>query len=290
MNEQTIYESLDQIGLTRVADKLKHYILPAIKIQTQRVEESEIPVGSSKFGGRPDLPANFVWFEWNDLALSFIAQINLAELPDVSVRRLLPETGRLYFFYDSQQEAWGFDPKDLGGSKVLYIDGNVGPLVRTEFPSSLPQEGRYLACRVSYSERSTLPFDTIDDGPALNLSEQESESFMNMVWDLQEQDTRESGGSIHHIFGYPNTIQGEMSLECQLASSGVYCGDPEGYQDPRVPRLERGAKDWMLLLQVDSDDNAEMMWGDAGRIYYWIRKEDLENQDFDKVWTILQCT
>ena len=289
MNEQTIYESLDQIGLTRVADKLKDYVLPAIKIQTDRVEESDIAVGSSKFGGRPDLPANFVWFEWNDLPLSFIAQINLAELPDVSGRRLLPDRGRLYFFYDSQQEAWGFDPKDLGGAKVLYVD-ETAPLVRTEFPASLPQEGRYLACRVSYSERFTMPFDTLDDGPALNLNEQESELFMNMVWDLQELDSRESGGSIHHIFGYPNTIQGEMSLECQLVSSGVYCGGPEDAHDPRIPALESGAKDWMLLLQVDTDDNAEMMWGDAGRIYYWIRKQDLENKDFDKAWTILQCT
>jgi hypothetical protein len=29
-----------------------------------------------------------------------------------------------------------------------------------------------------------------------------------------------------------------------------------------------------LLLQVDSDDDAGMMWGD-GRIYYWIRRENL---------------
>ena len=81
-----------------------------------------------------------------------------------------------------------------------------------------------------------------------------------------------------------------MSLECQLVSNGVYCGGPEGYQDPRVPMLESGAKDWMLLLQVDTDDKAQMIWGDVGTLYYWIRRQDLENRDFDKVWMIFQCT
>jgi uncharacterized protein YwqG len=32
-----------------------------------------------------------------------------------------------------------------------------------------------------------------------------------------------------------------------------------------------------------------MMWGDAGRLYFWIRKQDLAEQSFDAVWAILQC-
>ena len=48
-------------------------------------------------------------------------------------------------------------------------------------------------------------------------------------------------------------------------------------------------KDWRLLLQIDSDENCEMMWGDVGRIYFWIKTEDLKNRDFEKVWLILQC-
>jgi len=37
-----------------------------------------------------------------------------------------------------------------------------------------------------------------------------------------------------------------------------------------------------LLLQVASDEN-------AGMIYFWIRRDDLEARDFGNVWTILQC-
>jgi uncharacterized protein YwqG len=80
-----------------------------------------------------------------------------------------------------------------------------------------------------------------------------------------------------------------MQLECQLANSGIYGGRPSDYQDPRVAALRAGAADWRLLLQVDSDDAAGMMWGDVGRIYYWIRAQDLAARRFDQAWLILQC-
>jgi uncharacterized protein YwqG len=38
-----------------------------------------------------------------------------------------------------------------------------------------------------------------------------------------------------------------------------------------------------------AEEAAGMMWGDAGRIYFWIRREDLLARDFDRSWLILQC-
>ncbi|MEG1930997.1 MAG: DUF1963 domain-containing protein [Anaerovorax sp.] len=31
------------------------------------------------------------------------------------------------------------------------------------------------------------------------------------------------------------------------------------------------------------------MFGDCGRLYYFIRTEDLKKQCFDRVWLIVQC-
>ncbi|NOT29697.1 MAG: DUF1963 domain-containing protein [Planctomycetes bacterium] len=81
-----------------------------------------------------------------------------------------------------------------------------------------------------------------------------------------------------------------MELECQLVTNGVYCGDSSGYQEPRAKELEAGQTEWRLLLQLDSDERAKMMWGDAGRLYFWIRESDLCEHDFDKAWLILQCS
>ena len=67
-------------------------------------------------------------------------------------------------------------------------------------------------------------------------------------------------------------------------------GDPSGYADPRAKALEAGAARWRLLLQLDTDDDAAMMWGDLGRLYFWITDDALRRRAFDEVWMVLQCS
>jgi hypothetical protein len=50
--------------------------------------------------------------------------------------------GLLVCFYKAEQQVWGFDPADQGAWHVKFIQPNTG-LVRTEFPSDLPEQGRY---------------------------------------------------------------------------------------------------------------------------------------------------
>lgn len=99
-----------------------------------------------------------------------------------------------------------------------------------------------------------------------------------------------AGLSRHQMMGYPSPVQNTgMELECQLASNGIYIGNPEGYRDPRRAELEPSAPAWKLLLQLDTDDDTGMMWGDVGTLYFWIREQDARCRDFSKVWMILQC-
>lgn len=97
------------------------------------------------------------------------------------------------------------------------------------------------------------------------------------------------GGSTK-LLGYSENIQGTMEDECQLVTNGLYCGDPSGYNDPKAKELLKDAGKWILLFQIDSIEKAGMMWGDVGRIYFWIKKEDLRNKRFDKSWMVLQCS
>ncbi len=95
----------------------------------------------------------------------------------------------------------------------------------------------------------------------------------------------------HKLLGHSDNIQGDMELECQLVSHGEYCGDSDdAYESERGKALAPGAADWVLLLQIDSDeDNCDMMWGDSGRLYLWIRQDDLAARAFGKSWLVLQC-
>lgn len=75
----------------------------------------------------------------------------------------------------------------------------------------------------------------------------------------------------------------------ELTESGVEPGVAyrDAWSDPAV--LAR-ADHWNLLLQLDSDEAGPgWMWGDVGRLCFWIRDEDLAARRFERVWMQLQC-
>lgn len=65
--------------------------------------------------------------------------------------------------------------------------------------------------------------------------------------------------------------------------------DGTGYNNPARNELEKGVYDWILLLQIDSEEEIGFMWGDVGRLYFWIREKDLKEKNFENSWVILQC-
>ena len=74
-------------------------------------------------------------------------------------------------------------------------------------------------------------------------------------------------------------------LERHLLRQPVRLQGPAGGR-----RLAPGEKDWRLLLQVDTDEQLGLMWGDCGLIYFWIREQDAAARRFDRAWVILQCS
>lgn len=119
------------------------------------------------------------------------------------------------------------------------------------------------------------------------LNDKEAGDYFDFCSKVEHFGHPESGN--HHLLGHSANVQGDMQLEAQLVSNGLYCGNATGYQDPRRKALESGADDWILLLQLDSEDTVGLMWGDVGMLYYWIRKQDLVEARFDRVWMALQC-
>lgn len=239
--------------------------------------------GMSRLGGLPQMPADLPWPHWKNLPQSFLAQIDLAEIAQV-LPSFLPPTGTLFFFYDQEQCVWGFDPKHRGGWQVLYHASDVRNL-----PERSPPNGRTKDC--TYPPRPVVPhrIDLLPDSQRLDRSDfdwdRDGEVYME-VRDAPFGDIKH-----HQMLGYPSPVQGdEMELECQLASNGIYVGDPDGYKHPRVPELKPGAGEWKLLLQLDSDDDLGWMWGDVGTLYFWIRESDARKADFSNVWMVFQCS
>ncbi len=262
-----------------IADMLKKAGVPAIRFTATRGTASSL----STIGGLPDVPQGFEWPAWKGTPLAFLAQIDLSTIQAVHSLSGLPNKGILYFFYDQEQSTWGFDPADRGSWRVLYEAGSRD--LRRAVP---PDE---LSADFIYHEKRVTPI------PILSLPSYErlrvdlttvSEEMLNAAEKLRTETAR--GEPEHQIGGFPNPVQGdEMELECQLATNGLYCGDASGYEDPRASELRKGASEWRLLLQIDTDDDTGMIWGDCGRLYFWIRAMDLATKDFSSVWMVLQC-
>ena len=92
------------------------------------------------------------------------------------------------------------------------------------------------------------------------------------------------------MFGWPDLVQGSIFEEAQyVTEGGMNLGGREGYDEELAAKLKPGARNWVLLFQMDSDDNADMMWGDLGTLYFTIKKDDLAARRFDRVWFSWQC-
>jgi uncharacterized protein YwqG len=134
----------------------------------------------------------------------------------------------------------------------------------------------------------TLPHVGSRAWDALNRDTELPDAYFDFLSDYERSFYPPNSG-LHRLFGHSANVQGDMQLEAQLVSNGLYCGNSSGYEDPRRAALEPGADEWVLLLQLDSDDRIDMMWGDLGMLYLWIKRGDLAERRFDRVWMTLQC-
>jgi uncharacterized protein YwqG len=233
---------------------------------------------SSYAGGMPPLPAGVAWPSKDRVPLTFVACLDLVSLHAALSVPWLPPSGQLLFFHDADNQPWGFDPKDRGSWAVLFTGDGAATAVAPPAGHGLTRHG------LSFHAIDTYPSWERPEVAQLELTDAEAEILI-------EHRLSAYGESPHHqVWGFPDAIQGdEMELECQLVSHGLYCGDASGYMSRDAPALRDGAKDWRLLLQIDSDGDLGVMWGDAGILYFWIREEDARAGRFDQAWAVLQC-
>lgn len=257
---------------------------------------AERSFGATRFGGKPDVPEGFEWpyFEGDSYEgvknrpLSFIAQFNLEEISQYDTENLLPKTGVLSFFYELNSMAWGYDPDNKGCARVYYFE-DVNALHTADLPEDMEEYFRLPALKIAAKSEKSY-----QDGVDFLL---QREDEMTERWDefdeIREKLRIDEEDEISKLLGWADPIQGNMTMECELVSRGYYLGNGWDEVTPldRQEAEQWSAQDWLPLFQLDSvyDGNFELMFGDGGRIYYYIRRDDLAARKFDDVWLILQC-
>lgn len=350
-------ERLRAHGLGRVSPGLLALARPAIHLDLTRVQdEATLAIGSSKIGGRPDLPATVSWPTASDgAALPFIAQIHLAAITAFEREGELPHDGLLSFFY-AMNEADGSGMRagdDPSAWRVLWTPDDNAPLRRLEPPTMLAgaPDARFPPCAVAFARRLTLPEAEALPVAALGLTDDERRAYSAVsngadVGYLPVMD--------HHLLGYPYALEPSPFLAAYEAEHGgaphesaeqartreevlrslarlQAIGDkwaaPEGgFTSPwararavlgivgeadlrdlqrvlrlaapqptpdnvRQARAERSRAvdaEWRLLLQVYSNEEADMDWGGGGVLHFGIKRAALASRDFSQVWVSLQ--
>lgn len=296
---------------------LEGQIEPALRVVSSRAPEATLEIGQSKFGGLPDLPPEYAWPETNGVALAFLAQFRLPDIAsyhadnaarpaleldgDANLLRPfasdLPASGILYFFCDAFGDPYGYQPEDRYNWRVLHYEGEPSRLRRRNPPPKLIPPGVsgtlddyiFQACSVSFDIEQTLPPNESLFVEALSLTWEEDKNYRDLLDTLGEAQGNPMHSG-HHLLGHPFPVQDEMQWECELISTGIARSQYEIKHRPDFVALREKAKEWRLLLQLDTDEEGPgWMWGDVGTLYFWIRTQDLAAQNFANVWLVMQC-
>jgi uncharacterized protein YwqG len=314
---KTINSLLEKHKLSHRANALTAHARRCIRVVPYPTAQEELDPHTSRFGGVPHVPKGFVWPTWKSQdgdvePLAHIATLNLAEVhaaagegsadferfakPD-DVLSLLPRHGMLSIWYASYAEApWGFDPKDAGSLQITFVEDPADATETAELPHELMtdtmwdmvshlDDGVFVPCTLDFVPQVSLPtadwLASCEDPIDLDDNSDAYEALLQEVF---------GDGPMHTIGGHARNVQGPMELECALASAGVYVGDATGYASPEAKKLEHTAKNWLPLLQIDTDEEGpRWMWGDCGMLYFWMKQQALRERDWKSAWGVLQC-
>lgn len=285
-----IKELIKQYDLDNYLDALLEQIKSEIIIRLDK--EGRGKIGSSRLGGYPDLPMGMDWpkGDWNR-PLSFVAQINLEELRDIYIDINFPRYGILYFFAEYGNEDFGTKKSHSKKFRVIYTNDpkNTSPF----YPNS--NQDRHFQIFKEYS----VNFQTKHGLPSSS-----SDFIFNLFAEKHNDHNRYElmvprGENNHHkMFGHPSVLQSDIEEICEAIYRGYdYDNDllwrsfnyRDKYNQELVNSIESEAKNWILLLQVDSDPRLNINWsGNSGRIFYCIRRRDLEKGNFSHVWCVQQ--
>lgn len=284
----------------RIETWLKAHEKPSVQLDFEK-PATPLPVGASKLGGCPDVPAGFEWPRFKgaediveperadmERPLAFMVQLDMAEIAACDGSGLLPKAGHLAFFYDDEGQCWG-ELEHKGCARVFYFPPGT-PLMRMVQPGDietmhgLPELELSITCSPYATRPDSVNLPEALDGELGKLPVSAIAEISEVLWPSE-------GRYRCQLLGWPTLIHDPMEKECQMRSMGL---DWDAFENPETKAaIEKGAGDWVLLLEipsfsVDNDGETGLSFGDVGNIYYWIRKQDLAALDFSNIWLIGQ--
>ena len=285
---QNLLKRIEEEDLSRYKNEIINFGRPAIKSYIDELSDEYEVIATSRFGGLPDLPDSIKWPEVNGKKMKFITQINLEDLNEFDTSNLLPESGMLYFFID--KDNYYIPMADKKFWKVLYTDDLLNlKRIKLAKKERLLDYSAGQPCSLAFSPEITIPGADRKEVKELLTKEEDIKAYWSLYDDLYH-----SNAPIHRFLGYPLIVQSDdMEKQSEFIAHGINIYNKYDENHPQIKAILDSdyINNWILLFQLEEDyvkDRLDMVWGDAATLYFWIRKEDLENKNFDKVQLLMQ--
>lgn len=246
-------------------DKISSSMKPYIEIKARK--SNNLSLWQSKFLGSPYLPKgqNYPKNSKGDF-LYLLAQINFEEMPILAP---YPEKGILQFWITAD-DAYGADfdnPTKQDNFKVTYYPEIQKEDLVSDFsflpnPDFFPFEDSTAECKLKFGKKE-MPVGVFDyrfETVFGYIEKMFGDDYKDDFYDAY-MDRFDSTG--HHMGGYPYFTQ----------------------TDPRVKSDNKDS----LLLQIDTDVENNIMWGDCGVANFFISEEDLKKKDFTNILYHWDC-
>ena len=232
--------------------------------------------GRSRIGGRPELPVGEAWPTQDGHALSFLMQVDLAEVHAAWTRwddepLALPPRGTLYAFANLE---------DVRQHRVLYRDADDHAEV--EFPEGFRRAQRVKAASLQPYRTKTLPY--WEDTAYLDHGEL-SRELEDQMSALQPKLARCVGASAHgyRMLGYFHSAQADVATVLARRRA-----EREGRSD--ADAREEGRR-IVPLLEVPLDDGTDytnLHRRGRGAFYWGVRDDELARGEIDEPDGIFQ--
>ncbi|MBD3923872.1 DUF1963 domain-containing protein [Nocardioides cavernae] len=235
----------------------------------------------AQLGGLPSLPINS-WPVWDGHGpLSHVLTLACEPVGALQPELGIPATGRLAFFYfdgtfdDLASPVGTWDPTTRPGFRVLHLHPDrAAPHDRMDLATPTPP-GLTAFPAVALTAVRTLTWPAHESpvaeslwveagmvGPRPGVPSPAVAALYDALHALPH-----GGYDTHQVGGYACPQQNAVEMEVEQLHRGL-TGEPFDWTDPDVQAAAAG---WQLLLQVASDDGAQMMWGDVGQLYFLAR-------------------
>lgn len=280
-------------------------------------------IGNSRVGGLPDLPPNISYpLSKNGYLFQLVAQINLADL-QFEVVKNLPKKGLLYFFqlldddYETKVLYFNGELNELklfehnGQSEFLEycepfpafkVNFELIPTIQSNLLTNLIIEeygdevyddlferlnhlfceGRRIGGNPQFISRSPLVSAIMEKG---NLSTLETQLF-GYDYHLDGKNTFERWTYWdERLADEPNNEDLKSivkNMEDLINFCPVFVNNRSHYQNL--------LKKWHVLLVIDSIDECEMCWNDAGLLTFCINEDDLAINNFENVYSTVESS